>query len=657
VVIDDDGAIDPGAITGVYAADRRLLSRLRIGVAGHHLDLLDETAHGPSERVLHHVVRGADGTQRALLSDRRTVDRALTIELTAHALGEQVDLALTAEVATDLADLLQLRYGAPPPDALSYRRDGERLVAGDEALGVMISAPGGVVDDGGWQVTWTVTAHPAEPTTVVLLVLPLPDVPRPAPPASTLAVAGDHRWRRAAASAAADLDALRMRDPERDMHWIAAGAPWYMALFGRDALLTAYEALIAGSDLALDVLEALVRFQGDHHDPATGEAPGKILHELRTGHSGVFGLAPWQPYYGSVDATPLFVVLLAEAWRWGADPARVQALLPAARRAVEWCRATAADDPDGLLTYRPDAGVTTGQHTLDAPPVGLANQSWKDSADAMVHADGRVAAPPIAAVEAQGYHWRALRDLAALEDHLGETAAAETLRAEADEVHSRVLTVFSSDTSCVLAMARDGDGRPLEVASSNAGHALWVGLLDGDLARALADRLSRTDMDAGWGVRTLSRDAVAYDALSYHRGSVWPHDTALVVDGIARAGGTTAAARLTDGVLAAAEHVDWRLPELFAGYGRDEVTTPVPYPTTCDPQAWSAAAPLSLLRTMLRLDPDVPAGTVTLGPALRDDVTLRLAGIRLGDHRLDVTLVDGRITVRADPALAVVVRS
>ncbi|HEX6254866.1 MAG TPA: hypothetical protein VFZ70_03550 [Euzebyales bacterium] len=183
-----------------------------------------------------------------------------------------------------------------------------------------------------------------------------------------------------------------------------------------------------------------------------------------------------------------------------------------------------------------------------------------------------------------------------------------------------------------------------------------VDLLNAGMARALADRLTRGDMDAGWGMRTVSRDAAAYDALSYHRGSVWPHDTALVVDGIARAGATGAAARLADGVLTAPEHVDWRLPELFGGYDSDEVPTPVPYPTTCDPQAWSAAAPLSLLRTMLRLDPDVPAGTVTIGPALRDDVTLRLTGIHLGDHRLDVTLADGRITARTDPPLAVTVR-
>ncbi|MBW3604869.1 MAG: hypothetical protein KY460_08160 [Actinobacteria bacterium] len=214
-------------------------------------------------------------------------------------------------------------------------------------------------------------------------------------------MSGSDRWARAIDSALADLQALRMHDATRELSWIAAGAPWYLALFGRDALLTAYEALITGPEPAVDVLDALARFQGVDDDPRTGEAPGKILHELRTGHSGVFGLAPWTPYYGSVDATPLFVVVLAAAYRWGAAVDRVRSLLPAARRAVSWCRATAADDRHGGLTCRSDTG--------------LRNQGWKDHAEAMVHADATLARGPIAVIEAQAYHWRALTDLAVLE--------------------------------------------------------------------------------------------------------------------------------------------------------------------------------------------------------------------------------------------------
>jgi glycogen debranching enzyme len=258
-------------------------------------------------------------------------------------------------------------------------------------------------------------------------------------------------------------------------------------------------------------------------------------------------------------------------------------------------------------------------------------------------------------VEAQGYHWRALRDLADLEARIGDADRAEGLRTEADAVRSGVLDAFRAD-GCVVAMARDGQGRRLEVTSSNAGHLLWVGMLDTVSAEALADRLTAADMDGGWGLRTLSSTAVGYDPLSYHRGSIWPHDTALVADGITRAGRRRRAANLIDGVLRLAEHAGWRLPEVVAGYGVDEVDAPVPYPTTCSPQAWSAAVPLALLRTLLRLDPDVPAGRVALGPALRDDVTLSVAGIRLGAHRLDVSLDRGRISARTDATLGITVR-
>lgn len=637
-----DGAMAPDAITGLYLADRRLLSLLRIDVPGHTTDLLASAGLGPSHHVTHRLVTDHDGRQVAMLSDDRRVDGGLEIALTIRALSGEVTIAVTIDVATDLGDLLTLRYGQPPPAPLPYRHDGGRLLAGDDALGVTVSAADAVLDAAG-RLTWTVTVAPGAPRTVTCAVRPRPDRHRRAPVGGDLQVTGDHRWSRAVASAHADLAALHMRDDDHGLSWIGAGAPWYLALFGRDALLTAHEALPVGTTGALDVLDALAAFQGTASDPRTGEAPGKVLHELRTGHSGVFGLAPWQPYYGSVDATPLFVVLLADAWRWGADGHRVRALLPAARRAVAWCRQVAAADPLGHLTY-------------DADATGLVNQGWKDSATAMVHADGTVAPPPIAVVEAQGYHWRALRDLAALERHLGDADAAQRLADEADALRDRVLAAFRTDGGCRIAMARDGDGRRLEVASSNAGHLLWVGMLDPDDATALANRLTAPDMAAGWGVRTLSSDAAAYDPLSYHCGSIWPHDTALVVDGIARAGGTRTAADLIDGLLRVAEHTGWRLPELFAGYGDDEVAAPVPYPTTCSPQAWSAAAPLALLRTLLRLDPDVPYGTVTIGPALRDDLTLRVSGIRLGEHRLDITVDRGRLTASTDASLDIVIR-
>ncbi|CAN5742762.1 glycogen debranching N-terminal domain-containing protein [soil metagenome] len=637
-----DGTIAPDGVAGVYHGDRRVLSHLRWAVPDHRCDLLDARRTRPDQRQMHWGIEAGTGVRRALISTMHTVDGGLHLEMTVRAFDAAITLDVTTTFATDLADLLTLRYGAAPPRPLSYRLDGDRLLAGDTTRGVAITAPGATFDTAG-TATWTMTVEPATPQVLDLHVHPLP-APAAVPAIATgPTVIGDHRWTRATTSALADLAALRMHDAERGLTWIGAGAPWYMALFGRDALLTAHEALIAGIDLALDVLDALAQFQGTADDPATGEAPGKILHELRTGHSGVFGLAPWQPYFGSVDATPLFVVALAAAFRWGAPVERVRSLLPAARAAVGWCRTTATADAHRWLTYLPDAA-------------GLHNQGWKDSPDAMVHADGSRADGPIAVIDAQAYHWRALTGLAALETAIGDPDTAADLHAEAADLRTRLIDDFRSGTGCVFAMARDGDGRRLEVASSNTGHLLWTGTLAAPHADALADRLLARDMHAGWGIRTLSADATAYDPLSYHRGSIWPHDTALVIAGIARTGRQGATSALVDGVLALAEHTRWRLPELIAGYGTDTVDTPVPYPVACSPQAWSAAVPLALLTTLLQLEPNVPAGELTIGPCLDPRLTLDITGIRLGAHRLDVSVDRGRITATADPPLQITVR-
>lgn len=642
VVCAPDGTIAPEGVTGLYRHDRRLLSRLRIGVADHRLDLLGTAAPGPDRRLIHWLVLDAAGRRRALVTEDRRVDGGLALRLTVRAFDGTARLDLRAEVATDLADLLTLRYGDPPPPQLPYRVDGDRLLAGGGDPGATVTAPGAHLDPRG-VVTWSVTVAPGAPAATEVTVRPRPDHAAPAAAPSHLRVSGSGRWPRAVDSALADLAALRMHDPGHGLTWPGAGAPWYLALFGRDVLLTSHEALVAGPGAALDALEALAAFQADAADPRTGAEPGKILHELRTGHSGVFGLPPWQPYYGSVDATPLFVLLVTEAWRWGADVERVRALLPAARRAVQWCRSTTAADAHGFLTYADD---------LD----GLHNQGWKDSPDAMVHADGRTATGPIAVVEAQGYAWRALTDLAALERALGDPGRSGALLDEAADLRGRILRHFRGPGGAI-AMALDGDGDRLDVPSSNAGHLLWVGLLDGADAAALADQLAAPQIRTGWGIRTLAADAAAYDPLSYHRGSIWPHDTALVIDGLARAGRRREAAEVVDGLLEAAEHHGWRLPELYGGYGPDEVTAPVPYPTTCSPQAWSAAVPLALLRTLVRLDPDVPEGVVAVGPALRDDVSLQVRGIRLGEHELDLTVDAGRVEVTTDADVRITTRS
>jgi glycogen debranching enzyme len=646
VVATRDGLIGPRG-TGVFHADRRLISRLHLRVADHTLTLIGVSRSGAHHWVSHHLVVDATGQHRALLSRTWDVSGTMAERMAVRAFGAAVRFDLTLDVVSDMAVLMHLRASDVQSTPLPFVRDGDDLVATEDGFGVHVIAPGAAVDvvgpgtagGPGGRVSWSVNAAPGAPGAVSYVVSPWPEPAKARPRRSRLQIAGDHRWRRVVDTAIGDLAALHMELPERGVAYIGAGAPWYMALFGRDALLTAYEGLMAGTDPAMQTLEALAAFQGTATDATTGEEPGKILHELRTGHSGIFGLQPWQPYFGSVDATPLFVVLLGEAYRWGASPDRVAALLPAARAAVAWCQANSSRNARGHVTYTADA-------------YALRNQGWKDSADAMVHADGTLAEGPIALVEVQAYHWRALRELAALEQALGDAGAASGLLERADRVARALVEDYWLADRQVLAMATDRTGAPLAVMSSDAGHCLWMGALAQDVGGAVADMLSAPAMNAGWGIRTLGNRERAYDPLSYHRGSVWPHDSALVIDGLARYGRNAAAGALIDGLLTAAEHSGWRLPELYGGYGHDEVPAPVPYPVACSPQAWSAAAPLHLLRTVLQLHPDVPRGAITVGPPLTG-VSLHVTGIALGDHRVEITAAAGHVETRIDPPLRI----
>jgi hypothetical protein len=635
------GDVEPGTTAGFFHGDRRLLSQVRLTVANHTMSLLAVATPSAGRVLVHHLVVDTDGNQRALLTRDRTVQGNVDEHVVVRAFGAPVTLRLRVEVAADFANLHALRgYSDEQVHPAAFRLDGRDLVASHGDVGVRLSAPGATVDASG-ALTWTVTAAPGAPGTARMAVHPVPEPVSGDPWTPDLRVHGAHTWQRAVDQAVSDLRALWIHPTTRNVSYVAAGAPWYMALFGRDALLTAFEALLLGPEPALDTLDALAAYQGTTTDAATGEDAGKILHELRTGHAGIFGLEPWQPYYGSVDATPLFVMLLGEVYRWGAPAERIRDLLPAARAAITWCEINSLHNQDGFLTY-------------DTDDHALRNQGWKDSSDAMVHADGSQAEGPLALVEVQSYHWRALHELAALERSLGDAGAAHGLSDRADRLRAQLAERFWNADRRLLAMAIDGADRPLQVASSNVGHALWVGALDHATGQAVAQMLASPAMNAGWGIRTLGAGERGYDPMSYHRGSVWPHDTALAIEGLARYGMTADADALITGLLEAAEHNGWRLPELYGGYGRDEVPTPVPYPVACSPQAWSAAAPLQLLRTLLRIAPDVPGGSVGVGPAL-SHMSVRVEGIRLGVHRLDVTVDDGRIAARADPPLHIVV--
>ena len=399
-----------------------------------------------------------------------------------------------------------------------------------------------------------------------------------------------------------DLGALRIIDPETDLTVPAAGAPWFMTLFGRDSLLTAWMALPADPSLASGVLQSLARLQGRDIVPSTEEQPGRIMHETRFGAATGLLLGGGDVYYGSVDSTPLFVMVLGELRRWGLHDEMVRQLLPHADRAVEWIETFGDRDGDGYVEYQ------------RATPAGLANQGWKDSWDAIRFADGRLAEPPIALCEVQAYTYAAYvaRSHFALE--AGDIEVFEKYRGKADELRRRFNEDFWLEEQGTFALGLDAHKRPIDAVASNAGHCLWAGLAEPEKAELVSRRLLAPDMFSGWGVRTLASTMAAYNPVSYHNGSVWPHDNALCAAGLARYGHIDAAHRVIEAQLAVAATAAGQLPELFAGFDRSVISVPAAYPASCSPQAWAAASPLLWLRTLLGLEPWAPGGADSARP-------------------------------------------
>ncbi len=422
-----------------------------------------------------------------------------------------------------------------------------------------------------------------------------------------------------------DLAALRFR-PSESVTWSlpAAGLPWFMALFGRDSIITSYQALPFQRRLALTTLEALAELQATEFDDFRDAEPGKILHELRCGELAHTGEVPHTPYYGTHDATPLFLILLDEYERWTGDLGLVQRLEPAARAALEWVRGFGDPDGDGYLEF----------HTRS--PAGLINQGWKDSWNSSLFADGRIAEPPIALCEVQGYAYDArLRTARLARLAWGDPGLADSLEAEAAELRRRFNVDFWSARRGHFVHALDGEKRQVDALTSNAGHLLWSGIVDENRAAAVVDRLMAPDMFSGWGIRTMSSQDVGYNPIEYHNGTVWPHDTAIIAEGFRRYGFREQASTLALAVIEAAEFFAYRLPEVFAGFAREPRRCPVQYPTASRPQAWSAGAPLLAVRTLLGLDP----GETELGvsPHLPDSLAdLCVRGLQLRGERRDV---------------------
>ncbi len=660
LISDLRGDVLPGGAHGLFHRDTRFLSRLELTVAGRKPEILAARTVDPySARFVLRLPWDGPGESPLVTIRNRFVGNGLheDVEIANHGL-EPVERAVEIGIDADFADLFEVKgLGDAAKPGVTRRVTGEEGLLALEyehqgfRRGTEVRFTARPDEISGSGARFWVTIPPGGSWRTCIEVCLDVDEQRCVPGYSCDAFGGatspvarraaawrarfpslrtgfdalNHLYRQGVDDVAALL--LESRDEHRELV-VAAGLPWFMTLFGRDAILTALMVLPFDRELPTGVLRTLARRQGRVEDPDAGEQPGKILHEVRLGE--VAAQTGRTAYYGTVDATPLFVILVAEAWRWGLDRAEVQALLPNVRAALKWMRTFGDPDGDGYLEY---AG---------RPGRGLRNQGWKDSWDAVQFADGRLADGPIALPEVQGYKYRALLDAADLLEAAGDPAEAERARREAGDLAARFRRDFWMEEASYPALALDGEKRQVDAVASNAGHLLWTGILSAEQEAAVAARIVSPDLFTGWGLRTLAGSNRGYKPVSYHVGSVWPHDTAIAAAGLARAGHLEEALVLVRGLLGAAPHFSYRLPELFSGFSRDPYGFPVGYPTTSSPQAWAAGSVLLLVRILLGLEPHLPAGELRLAPiVLPEALPMVLEGLEVAGGRLSLRLDAG----------------
>lgn len=656
-----DGQLHPGGFAGAYHDDRRVLSELVLLVDGAEPAPVAAYDDGGDARVLVAVPRalgdpGPDPTVRVVR--RREVEPGLVRERYAvsSTARETVRCELAVRVASDLAPLDTTRAGdaAPPPAAptgvggptLTWHTDtGVRTV-----LRLPHAETRAVTSAGGDAVlaTWSLELAPGETTTRELL-LTVEDarsavVAPPRADAWDLAVTSeDRRLGPVVERALADLRLLRLALPGGEDAFLGAGAPWFLTLFGRDSLWAARMLVPVSTELAGSTLRVLASRQGTKVDRATAEEPGKVLHEVRStpiqlgsDPAGVDRHLP-EVYYGTIDATPLWALTLADAAAWGLPAEQVEPLLPALEAALTWQVEHGDADGDHLLEY------------VDHTGHGLSNQGWKDSGDAVRRSDGAVASAPIALSEVQGYAYAAAVRGADLLEAYG-VAGTDRWREWAATLRERFRSRFWVEDArgAFPAIALDGDKRPVVSLTSNTGHLLGTGLLDPHEVAAVAERLAAPDMLSGWGVRTMSRDAAGYSPTGYHVGSVWPHDTAICLLGLA-AEGRPETAPVGEALLRTLHAYDGRPPELFAGDAAADHPVPLPYPAACRPQAWSAAAAVALVTALAGLRAPQDGATAPSSSPVEPWTWGRttVAGLRAGGaaYRLEVDATgEGRVT-------------
>ncbi|MGZ4353483.1 MAG: amylo-alpha-1,6-glucosidase [Gaiellaceae bacterium] len=672
-ICDELGDVD-GETTGFFAEDTRFLSLLRLTVNGARPLLLSsgKVEYFSAAFYMRNPLAGGLPQDALTIVRTRFVGDAmqdhLAIENTSQ---EPLELELSLELGSDFADIFTVKEhdfslghpaDAPPLPALApceANGQGRELCfadgESDAHTTVTLSKPGDSQERG--KVDYRIRLEPRERWELLIDVFPSTERGEAAPRQEEQRFGDELRrvrdslaaWQlrvpqmRASFDAlehtfdqsVSDLAALRMHAVENGGQLPAAGMPWFMTVFGRDTIITCLQTLLFGPDLARTALEALASLQATEDDPSIDAEPGKIVHEVRHGKAA----RKWfSHYYGSVDATPLFLVLLSEVWSWTDDRALVNRLRGPALAALRWIDEYGDRDGDGFVEY------------ARRTPAGLENQSWKDSGDSQRYRDGRFAKTPIAPVEVQGYVYDAKRRLSVVAREVWrDRELADRLDREAEELRRRFDEAFwCDDRGGYYALALDADKHRVDSLTSNIGHLLWSGIVPPERADAVVDRLMGEDLWSGWGVRTMSSAEAAYSPLAYHNGTVWPHDNSLIAWGLARYARWPEAHRIIRRMLEAAGHFDWQLPEVFAGLPSAETPFPIPYPTASRPQAWAAGTPILLLQLLLGIQPDrARQALVTVAPLELPSWAgeLRLSGVRAFDRQWDVTLRDGSVSI------------
>ena len=672
---DERGDIaDP--VMGLFAEDTRFLSRWILTINGQRPLRLssDKVEYFSAAFYLRNPIAG--GLDQDVLSIGR--DRFIGDGMQEHIVVQNhaphpVEFELALEVGTDFADIFAVKehdFALGHPDSASplpelalgeFDPEGNQFVFVDGSkrlTQVLLSQPGEV---NGSSVRYSIALQSREEWRLRADVIPSADGVRVAvgqaerrfgdelsrvrSSLSAWHLSVPHlraSWEQLAGTfsqSVADLASLRMdEDPRVPGQLPAAGMPWFMTVFGRDTLITCLQTMLFGPELASNALRVLAVLQATEDDPTIDAEPGKIVHEVRHGK----GADAWFPrYYGSVDATPLYLVLLSEVWRWTGDGALVRDLREPAMRALRWIDEFGDLDGDGFVEYKRRSER------------GLVNQSWKDSGDSQRFYDGRLAEAPIAPGEVQGYVYDAKQRMAEVAREVwGDAELADRLEAEAAELQRRFDESFWCEArGGYYALALDGHKARVDSLTSNIGHLLWSGIVPPARADAIVDQLMGDELWSGWGVRTMSTGDGAFNPLSYHNGTVWPHDNSLIAWGLARYERWPETHRIARRMLSAAGHFANQLPEVFAGFSRSATPFPIAYPTAARPQAWAAGTPVLLLQLLLGLRPD-PAAKALVSSAPQELPPwlggLTLSGVRAFERSWDVRLENGHIEVESE---------